>query len=487
MSGISFTQIDANQRAPLYYNEFDGSRNANFAFQQKTLLVGQSINAVAETQVLVTSTDQAKSLFGAGSMLAIMYEAYRLNDSQGEVWVFPYDDTVNAGTQATGTVTVTGTATANGTIFLYIAGKLVRVGVASGDTATVVGDSIVTAVSANTDLPVSAVNAVGVVTLTAKNEGSLSNKIDVQVNFNGSLGNEVTPAGLTVVIVAMATGATDPDVATVIAAIGIEEFDFIVSPYHDTTNLDAWDTELTSRWDAQEQIYGHLFYAKEDTVSGLNTFGDARNSRYATDLGYFDSPSWDIFVGAASAGAIAKSLRIDPARPLQTLEIKGMVQAPAASRFTNTELNTLYFSGITPIKYTGGAARMDRVITNYQLNAFGQPDSTYLDITTQFTLAFIGRFYRNLVESKWPRVKLAADGNHFSAGQAIVTPKLVRAELIEAYKELIFVGICEDLDGFKTNLIVQVNPGDPNRLDVSMSPNLVNGLVVFANRISFII
>ncbi len=89
---VSFNNLPANIRVPLFYAEVDNSQAGSYAFQAKSLLIGQKLaagTAAANTPILVTSVAQAKALFGRGSILAMMMEAYRANDSFGEVWCLP--------------------------------------------------------------------------------------------------------------------------------------------------------------------------------------------------------------------------------------------------------------------------------------------------------------------------------------------------------------------------------------------------------------
>ena len=48
-------------------------------------------------------------------------------------------------------------------------------------------------------------------------------------------------------------------------------------------------------------------------------------------------------------------------------------------------------------------------------------------------------------------------------------------------------GIIEDLDQFKEDLVVEINASDPSRVDVLMSPNLINQLRVFAAKVQYIL
>lgn len=107
-------------------------------------------------------------------------------------------------------------------------------------------------------------------------------------------------------------------------------------------------------------------------------------------------------------------------------------------------------------------------------------DPSYLDSETLHTLAYIIRRLRSVVTSKYARHKLANDGTRFGAGQAIVTPSVVRGELLSLYADMEELGIVENAKAFSANLIVERNADDPNRLDVLLPPDLVNQLRIFA-------
>lgn len=489
---ISFDHIPANIRVPFFWAEVDNSQASYFQNQQRALLIGQKIGAapaVLNQPVLVTSEDQAIALFGQGSHLARMMRLYRQNDTFGEVWCLPVGDGA-AAVAATGTLTVTGTASAGGVIFLYIAGQLITVGVASGDTAATVGTAIRDAINAVTSLPVTATNVSGAVTVTAKHPGLAGNEIDLRLNWRGPAGGETLPAGIAVAVVAMASGSVAPALATGLDALGDELFDFVALAFSDATSLDAirneWSDEDIGRWSWARQIYGHVFAAKRGTVGALQTFGAGRNDPHVTVAGYHNSPTPPWEWAAAWAGQSAKSLRIDPARPLHTLALIGIIAPPMESRFVTTEKQTLLFSGVaTWTVSTDGIVRIERSITTYQKNEHGQPDPSYLDIQTLFTLAYVLRFMRQAITQKFGRHKLANDGTNFGQGQAIVTPRIIRAELVAQYSALMSQGLVENIEAFKEHLIVERNPNDPNRVDVLYTPDLVNQLRIFAVNAQF--
>jgi len=483
---VSFNTIPSNVRVPLFYAEVDNSQAGYFSQALRTLIIGQKLAAgtgTADVSVLVSRTDEAKQLSGVGSIAARMHEIYRANDAAGEVWMLLVDDLV-AGTAAVNTITVTVSATEGGTLNLYIAGQKLQIAVVTSDTATIIATGIAAAINAATSLPVTATSAAGVVTVTCRHKGLVGNDVKYQLNYRGTVGGEKTPAGVSLAFAQTTAGAGTPVLTTALAALGDDEYDFIIHPYTDSTSLDAIQSLLndtTGRWAYNRQIYGHAYSAKSDTFSNLVAFGLARNDQHATIAGYetgVPNPIWEY--AAAYGARNAVFISVDPARPTQTGELVGILPATPSNRFIRTERSTLLNSGIATSMIGGSAVRIERAITTYQKNAWNQADPSYLDSETLHTLALVIRRLRYIVTQKYGRHKLANDGTRFGAGQAIVTPAVVRGELIGEYAELEDQGIVENAEAFKTNLIVERDVNDPNRLNVLYPPDLINQLRVFA-------
>jgi phage tail sheath gpL-like len=123
---------------------------------------------------------------------------------------------------------------------------------------------------------------------------------------------------------------------------------------------------------------------------------------------------------------------------------------------------------------------ISRESTTYQLNLYSQGDDAYELVTTLATLARLLRNQRHAITTKFPRHKLANDGTRFGVGQAIVTPKSIKAELVSEYRIDEFNGLVEDVKNFKAHLIVERDPNNPNRVNVLYPPDLVNQLRIFA-------
>ena len=483
---VSFNNIPAGIRVPLFYAEVDNSQANTATSTLKTLLVGQKLNsgkAAANKPVLVSSASLGKDLFGRGSMLAIMNSSFRANDTVAEVWAIPVADPTD-GAKASATVTLSGEVTAAGSIYLYIGATLIQVNVAEEQKLSDIATAIANAITAKPDLPCTASAEKAVVTLSAKNAGTIGNEIPLALNLQGAAAGEETAEGLGIELAAFAGGTGTPDFSDAIAAMGEEQYDVIVVPYADTTTLTAFATEMndtSGRWSPTRQLYGHVWSIARGSAATLATAGLLRNDQHCTVVGIESStPSLNVEVLGAYAARAEKALNNDPARPLQTLELIGVSAAPAGSRFNLSERQTLLTSGVATEYVSGGYMRIERAITTYQKNALGDIDNSYLDANTLYTLAYVLRRLKTVVTSKYARYKLANDGTHFGSGQAVVTPSLIRAELIAEYQKLEEEAIVENADAFKSNLIVERDVNDPNRVNVLFPPDLVNQLRIFA-------
>ncbi|CAK7026037.1 phage tail sheath C-terminal domain-containing protein [Saezia sanguinis] len=213
----------------------------------------------------------------------------------------------------------------------------------------------------------------------------------------------------------------------------------------------------------------------------LGTLGEARNDQHATIWGVYDNPNTDYDLAAAMVGAIAGPIRNDPGRPTQTLQVLGVLAPPLESRFTLTERNNLLYSGISTFVVTDDdTIQVENTITTYQRNKFGAADDSYLQIETLYLLMYVNRYMRTQVTSKFARMKLAEDGTRFAAGQAIVTPAVIKAELIAQYKTLEFNGYVQGAAAFAKGIIVEKDPNNPNRVNVVWPGTLINQLRIFA-------
>ncbi|OCF95682.1 phage tail protein [Gilliamella sp. wkB195] len=483
---ISFNNFPSNIKVPLFYAEVDSSAANTIQDNGASLIIAYPLadSSIERNKLIIMpSADQAKKLAGRGSQLSRMVESYRNIDNFGELFVIAVDEPT-AGSNATGTIQISGTAEETGTLSLYIGNSKIQSQVTVSDSAETIANGLHNAINTHLDLPVTAVLNNSTITLTAKNKGLSGNDIPLCFNYYGTVGGEDTPDGLNIVINQMSGGTGTPNLTPVIAAMGDKLLDFIAFPFNDLSSLATFNHEMddtTGRWSYARQLYGHAYTAKKGNLTELVEFGDKLNYQHITVAGYESKvqTGLDELIAMRTARN-AIFIRNDPARPTQSGMLNGALPASDSNQFTLTEQQSLLSHGIATAYVSSGNLLIQRDITTYQRNSYGIADNSYLDSETLHTLAYVLRKLRSVITSKYPRHKLANDGTRFGAGQAIITPAVAKAEINATYRQLELMGLVENFDVFKKNLIVERNINDPNRLDVLFPPDLVNQLRVFA-------
>ena len=496
---VSFNSIPANWKMPLYWVEVDPSMAGYPRSRLTSLIIGtmmESGTAIPDVPVPVPSQADARQLFGFGSMLDAMVESFTKNNFAQELWVVPIAE-ASAGVAATGSITVTTPSTKAGTLPLYVGGRRVQVFVAAGEEVGDTAGKITAAINKDLSMPVIASQGSSdapVVDLTCKWKGVEGNDVSMVLAYGGLLAAEQVPIGLVITLSGskLSGGAGSPDITQALTNLGDEIYEYVATGFTDSTSLSLLETEYgfsdDGRWGWLRQLYGHIFGAVRGAgadqwgYSALMAYGPENNSGVLSLMAvekYSPTPVWNW--AAAYAAKAARALLNDPARPLQTLEMEGCLPAPKHQRFDKKQCNDLAGVGLaTQAVNDNNVPMILRESTTYQKNLYGQGDDAYELVPTLATLSALFRSQRQAITSKYPRHKLADDGTRFGPGQAIVTPKTIKAELIAQYRFDEFLGRVENARAFKENLIVERDPNDPNRVNVLYPPDLINQLRVFA-------
>lgn len=498
---IAFNNIPNTTRTPGVYAEIDNSRALQGLVQNPhtALIIGQRITA-GSVQPLeltaITRENLADGFFGAGSQLARMCNFFKENNPNTELYAIALSD-VNSAVKASATIklSVALSATGNslsgdGTYYLLINGQKAYTALTSGWSTKDCNSAIQTAVNADSTLPVTAsTNAASALNLIAVNGGVTGNYLDVRANYYEGQ-SDPTGFGDSAQITGMANGAVNPDLGDCWAVIDNERFHYIVQPYVDAANLTEIEDELANRFLPLVDQQGHGFTALRGTAASCTTTGNSRNSPHNTIMGAYDSPT-DPAEWAAALGAVAaKYLNQDPARPLHLLHLKGVLPPPQVNRFTQSERDVLLYDGIaTYIVDSGGKVLIERSITTYQTNALDLADPSYLDVQTLATLGEIRDQFRTRMSNRFiiPRFKLADDTFPVQPGSFVATPRTIRGEIIALFTDLQNAGLIENLDDFITNLVVERDTTDVNRVNVLLPPDLINQFNVLAGLIQFIL
>lgn len=496
---VTFNHIPANIRVPLFYAEVNAGESP-YQGPSRLLLVGQiTSGATMAANTIAVFNGDAQALAGRGSQLSEMALWARQNHPFGEIWLAAVGDP--AGVAAVQSIMVAaGIVGKSGTAVIYVGGERVQVAVAPTDTQANVATNIAAAINAGfvkfqRSLLFPVVAAVdgldpNKVNLTARNVGALGNAIAVDFNLVGDEG-----ALQQYLSVASGTAGTGiPALGALLTALGDAEFDWIASPYSDATSLNTLRDFLdgiAGRWSPYQQLFGHHVSVLFDTYSNQAALGSTRNDPNASIMGAVNSPSPPWRWAAALAAQIAKDKNlggeVDQAYrislPLQTLKLVGVMPPKARVNWPSIqERNTLYQDGISSFRVDpDGQVAIDRVITSYRQNAYGNPDITWLSVETRAQMVYFVRYTRQRITQVYGRSALASDGAEGRPG--IVTPKMLKAECVHIYKELEAGGLVEKSGLFASSLIVE-RASDPNRVNAYLPIDVVNQLNVFAANVT---
>ena len=504
---ITFNNIPKTIRTPGAYGEVDPSRALTGLAQNphKILILGQKIAAGTvpfDTLVAITSDGLADGFFGPGSILARMCNVAKDNSPNIEMWAMALGSGI-AGVQASAGLDLSlvrnsdGDYSGVGTIHMMVNGKRggnFDLAITSGMSTLRMASLMVSVINADSTLPVTAtVSAVaasgGLVHFSAVCSGTQGNYLDIRFNYD--VGNSF-PTGFSADLstIVFADGSVDPDLGDAWTVIDGERYNYIIQPYITAANLTEIESELADRFEPLEDLQGHGFTAARATQASATTLGNSRNSPHNTIMCAYDSPNapeeW-----AATLGAVAGfNLNQDPARPLHTLNLKGLLPPPVESRFTRSERDILLYDGIaTWIVNSGGNVLIERCITTYQKNALDILDPTYLDIQTLATLGELRDQWKIRMSNRFitPRFKLADDGFPVQPGTFVATPSTVKQEAIALFTELRDAGLIENLADFIENIRVERDASDRNRVNALLPPDLINQFRVLAGLFQFIL
>lgn len=486
---ITFNTIPIDIRTPGQYIEIDNSKALRGLpnMNRRMLFIGNKLaagTAAANTLQRINSGAEAAGLFGRGSVLHEMLRGARDANKTSDIWAIGLDD-LGAGVAATKVLTVTAPSAQAGVISLYVNGQKLSVGVSTGDAVGTIAAAIASAVNAYADGPLTATAALGVVTMTARHKGAFTHDIDVRVNYYP---DEKLPGGVSIAVAAGVTGAGNPDVAPALAAINQEAFYSIVVPYNDASNIAKLEGELANRWGGMDMRTGHVFFGFKGTQGAITTYGGGRNSPHSSFLGVKNPPQAPYIWAAVFAAVVEFNGAIDPALPFQTVPLPGLLPPAEADRFTRLERDLNLRDGCSTFTVDqGGNVLLERVVTTYQVNAYGLEDVSYLDLETKWTVDYMRFAFRAAIAFNFPRHKLADDGTNFAPGQRVATPNTIRSVLIATARQLEEVGLLEGFEQFKKDLIVVRSTSDRNRVNAILPPDVVNQFRVFGASVQFIL
>ena len=468
---IEFEKIPNSIRKPGRYLEFNTSLAVRTlpANRQKMLIMAQRLatgTIAALKPTAVFSDADAALYFGEGSMAHLMVRAAIKANPYLDLTVCAMDDAAGSAA-ASGTVTIANAATSSGYLRLWVGNQCIEIAIAKGDAAATVATALEAALFLRSDLPVTSSIVGAVITLTARNKGTVAHQVDLTV--------DVTAQGTTGTVVPLANGASDSYLPTGLAKVVSQQFDIIATPYAEELQLGSLRDHLDLVSGPMEQRPGVGVFAMDSSLATATTLATAIDSGriVCAFLRGTKTPGYEL----AAAYAAVMASEEDPARPLNTLELKGVSVPDITQRLTRTEQEACLANGVAPLEVgPGDRVQIVRAITTYLHNATGSDDISLLDVTTIRTLDYVRRAVRERIALRFPRSKLSAR-----------TPRRVRVEVLDVLRKLEELEIVEMVNENEEGVIVERSGQDPNRLASAIPADVVNGLHVFAARIDLLL
>lgn len=475
--------------------------------EQKVLFVGQKVaagTATAGDLVQDIPNDGSEdTLFGQRSHLAGMVREFKKLNERTQVDAIPLDDAT--GTQATSTITVSGTATEAGRIYVTFGSEQLHryaVDIASGDAAAAVATAITTAFAVDDDSPFTVADATAVVTATAANDGTLANDWSVKV--------EGTIAGLTFTLAGWSGGATDPTLTGILDVIGNIRYQTIVWP--NNYALTELETLLDTRFNAAYLILDGIgIQVKKGTLASLKTYAD-QNSQSIVILGNKTVAESDRDGTAvmempdiiAAQFAAFKALRLTDAAPLAryltTVSPSDQFgsQALASLPYHNTVMPNLPIPdprdeftlaeqaeltdngvGVFSANRAFNTTILGTIVTTYLTNGAGNPDSSFKFLETVETASVIREFFYENFRSRYAQTRLTS--GDLIAGRDMANEASIRSFCNTLYDELaedtlVQAGTPAKTD-FNLNLVISIDIST-GTVTINMAPLLVTQLRV---------
>lgn len=422
-----------------------------------------SVAQAVPTQVF--SDGAAAAAFGLGSTAHLMAQAAMQANPYIDLTVVALDDA--AGTKASGTITITNTATGPGALRIYAGDQFADATISSGDTPTQVAVKIANAVAAKGDMPVTAHNAAGVVTLTAKNAGLCGNDIGLGYSLSSGIGT-------TAATVAMSGGATNPTLQTALDSVYAARYHLIATPFNNQTDLATLKTHVETVSNAVEQRGELGLYATTGTVSTATTLAQQTNSqrlahayvRYTAGTTQKQTPSWKL--AAMAAAAIAKDP--DVSNPVKNLALA--VAAPAVSdRLSRTEQEALLAAGVGPVEVgPGEAPRLVRLPLTYTQDPNAQ--TVFLDFHKIGSMDYVRDAAITALSAKAPK-KIVREG-------VMTTIKILRNIVLDVAYQCQEAGVLTGVSNYRDLFLVEEDLQNVGQMNILMPSPVVDGLYVMA-------
>lgn len=405
--------------------------------------------------------------FGIGSALHQMINGVNNSSNNAfELYAAAITEDLSAAA-STADITVTGEASSNGTLSIYIGGEKVSVVVKTGENADTIHANIIKAITAQVSLPVKAADGTNKVTLTSKWKGTSANDITLAQNLTeDELSNN--PQGITVTLGTFSGGAGDVSLTTLLTNLGSEHYTCIATAFTDKTNLDLL-------MDRAEELFSETenkgFYA----IGGFNSqksdymsFIEGRNDKYFCAFWAEKSPTPTYMIAALTARTIENNLAVSTATQLDGA-IDGILQGVSPYRNYDAKDEIVSAGGCTVIYNEFGEVLFENTRTTFKKADDGSKSVAFSFIQTIAKIQLI-QYELKTTFSKAPYYQAVAVSDESTPSPDVnaVKPMTVKATVMSLIRSWESRGILNNVSQTMDSLTANLDSVVAGRIVVSM-------------------
>jgi phage tail sheath gpL-like len=480
--GVSPSAISRVTGVEASYKNFNAG--AAQMLPQRLVIIGVgNDNAVYDTNKReVFSASDVGDMYGYGSPLHL--SARQLLPSTGPAAEFPVSiiglQKATDAVAAAGGVTVTGTATGNGSGKIHIGGITAEFAFLKGDIPSVIAGTVKNAINGILEMPATAGTVEGAsIPLTSKWSGALGNRITIEI--------EGKFPGVTFSITGFADGALDPDVTPALGKIGIVWETMILNTfdYTDTSRLDKYQLFADGRAGVLEK---KPIYIAHGCIDDLETRTAITDLRVNDDKNFLivSVGSRELPFVVAAKGLINDIMTTANKNPPQNYKGKltGLHCGADDVQEDYSQRNASITKGSSNNIKTGNVAELNDIVTFYHPQNEGKyPSKRYIvDLVKLQNVVFNVRLIMEADELKG--APLVSD-NTVTDNPAAVTPKAIKTMFFNLADSLAKKAIIQEPEFTKKTMSVAIDSENPKRVNVIFPVKLSGNVEVSSTDIYF--
>lgn len=486
--------------------EFGASGRSAGAAPMKLALLGNKLaagTAALDTPVFVAGTDDARTLFAAGSELFRQCKAAFDQFPRAAIYGVPV--TQSAGVAATALLAFTGPATAGGSARVTLDGEQIEIPVAAGDTATAIGAALAAKINAQTDWPVTASATTGTVTVTQRNTGTRGNDMLVRVELReGIAGVTVALNGGTATPTRVAgkfgagtatVGTLTDDVTNALAAMASQKYDHIAAAQSDTANWTRIRNHVNTYSGVGERKRQRAIVATPKDLASAITDAGGQNGLLLQIAWHYNAEQTTAEIAAQAAagrlwgdGAVGGGIgRARGEEAYRAANLDGLLLATIREQYDpadqplGTEIELALNSGLTPLAPSPanpGYTRVVRSITSRFKDAAGNPNYAVLDTSKPEVLHYAADRLEGFLAVEYANKNIAPDtaDKRPPKHPDVVTPSMIRSALGAELYRMADEGLAVRVEENMPAVDVQIDATNPALVLAFIPFDVIEGL-----------